>query len=49
MSDVERGSEYFYGKGIGTGLAIAIEIAEECETVAEFIAKARKRIQHGRP
>lgn len=41
-------TEYYYSKGISTGIAVAIEIAEECESIAEFIAKARRRIQVGR-
>lgn len=48
MQPVES-AEYYYSKGIGTGLAVAIEIAEECETIAEFIYKTRQRMLHGKP
>ena len=39
----------YYSKGIGTGLAIAIEILEECETVAQAIYQIRQRMLHGKP
>lgn len=48
IASAECDASYYYSKGIATGLAVAIEIAEECETIAEFVNKTRRRIQVGR-
>ena len=37
--------EYYYNKGILTGFAVAIEIAEESSDIPDFITRMRKKLR----